>query len=272
MRGMVSAHLVSVRLKIDRARNHFDHLSAAIHEAMRAKQNSNVSPFEFDGERNHLLLRAVEPRPLDQMVPLAIGDSVHNLRSALDHIVFQLAAINGAPAEAGEKTAFPIYSSPKGFKDFAKKSLAPFISAEALTAIAKLQPYEAGNGGPLSVLWMLSQLDNVDKHRIVVVVAQKVRPYEFTITRFPTGEMFNHVLTESEWKPLEHGTELIRFNLSQLLSAPGKVHLKVETTGAVLFDDPTLVCNREIVISVLHEFFRVVTGIVDSFGKAFFGE
>src|SRR5665213_1563927 len=121
------------------------------------------------------------PEPLNPMLPLAIGDYIHNLRSALDHMVFQLALLNGSGEDSARKTAFPIYLTPQTFGNFADRRVAPFISSSALAEIEKLQPYATGNAGEGDVLWILSQLDIIDKHRVLVVLAQLFRPVHASV-------------------------------------------------------------------------------------------
>lgn len=50
-------------------------------------------------------------KPLPPRLPLVVGDLVHNLRSALDHIVCQLFLANGGVAANARHVAFPIAGS-----------------------------------------------------------------------------------------------------------------------------------------------------------------
>jgi hypothetical protein len=111
-------------------------------------------------------------QPNDPTIPLLIGDCVHCLRQALDHLAYSLAiVVNGSdPPVNWEKTQFPITTSPDAFKGglpdkIGRKKLMPDGLYEALEGI---QPYKGPNGGTLLIL---HGLDNVDKHRFVPVVA-----------------------------------------------------------------------------------------------------
>src|SRR5260370_28200532 len=104
-----------------------------------------------------------------------IGDCVHNLRSALDHLVYQLAILNKAPASARDKTSFPIFLDQNGFIGVTNKKVKPYVSAEAFAQIERSQPYFTANPSELPLmerhtLWVLSQLDIIDKHRLILVL------------------------------------------------------------------------------------------------------
>src|SRR5580704_5743005 len=180
--------LVDVRNKIARADKHFKEIDAAIELALGMEaNNTKIPPFEYQPDRKHLIITHPKPHPVDPALPLAIGDCVHNLRSALDHLAFQLAVLNGKEVEAETAIAFPVYWTQSQFDNFADRKVAPFIHHKALAAIQDLQPYKTDNPPGISPLWVLSQLDNIDKHRLLVVVARKVRITGFNL-RFPGGE------------------------------------------------------------------------------------
>src|ERR1700719_482762 len=71
----------SARLKIQRANRHIENLQAVLTEFSAGK----FYEFVVDGKPGALVTRLLKPFPDD--IPLIIGDAVHNLRSALDHLV-----------------------------------------------------------------------------------------------------------------------------------------------------------------------------------------
>lgn len=104
------------------------------------------------------------PIPLYSHGPHAaiIGDVVHNLRSSLDHLAWQLVEANGGtPSDKpGEQTAFPI-------RDVRRKELRIHggVDPRALKVIEDLQPYNVHPESPTDAdLWHLHRLDIVDKH------------------------------------------------------------------------------------------------------------
>ena len=150
----MNGSLDSVRLKLVRAEEHL----AAIVQVLdgMAYGQCKMLP-ENDPNTNLSVLRVRLPRVPDTLGPL-IGDFLFNVRSALDHLVWQLVLANGGtPTKAN---SFPISDDRSAFRRLAGKRLAG-IAPNASALIETLQPYQAGNE-PLGVL---AELHNVDKHQ-----------------------------------------------------------------------------------------------------------
>jgi len=188
-------------------------------------------------------------------------------------LIFQLAVLNGKAVEAETKISFPVFLTETDFQRFIKNKVAPFIDGKALAAIKDLQPYQTGNVHEADILWVLSQLDIIDKHRLLVVIARHLRPTGFNIVS-PTGDAFDVAFPKkSDWKPMEDGTEILRFDLSGALRTPGKVQVKLQMAAMVSLKDTGLsICDGREVRSILSTCRRAVTNIVEDFGIMFFGE
>ena len=181
--------LDGVRAKIKWAKNHLRDIDAAIGRSFKSEHDADRLGHELNPDRQELVITMPKGTPLDPDLPLMVGDCIHNARSALDHLVFQLAILNNASAEAATKTSFPVCLKPGEFKNAVRTKVAPFISCTALAEIEKLQPYVTGNAGERDILWALSQLDIIDKHRLLIVTVSKFRATGFSVT-VPTGEQF----------------------------------------------------------------------------------
>lgn len=122
------------------------------------------------------------PPPFDNAeLSLLAGDYLQCLRSSLDHLAFDLTSNFTVPmtADIERDTAFPILgdldragNEGAGRKRWAKSGLALVRGMElgAQAAIESLQPYQRGDVFEDDPLWILSQLNNVDKHRALHVV------------------------------------------------------------------------------------------------------
>jgi len=157
---------VGIRLKIERAKKHISDLEEVIIPFF------DGSPYgvgaELDTQISHYLIHLESVKPLPAIIPLLVGDAVHNLRSALDHLAWQLVeAAGGVP---NKDTYFPICNDPiKGSQQYAsalgKGEISKMYSgAEKL--LASIQPYQSGD----DTLFCLHTLDIHDKHRIVLAV------------------------------------------------------------------------------------------------------
>jgi hypothetical protein len=265
--------LIGARNKLDRAKTHFDEVNAAIEATLGAEAKaSKLPPHEYQPDRQQLIIRCPKPRPIDPSLSLAIGDCVHNLRSALDHLAFQLAVLNGKAKEAETMISFPVFLCDKKYQGFIGKKVEPFIDRGALALIQELQPYYAGNLGKDDILWVLSQLDVIDKHRMIVAVSRHLRPEGFSV-RVPGGEFFENDLPTSEWKPMEDGTEIIRFDLTGAIPAEGKVEVKLKVASIVSLEDTGLpICEKREIRGILSTGRKAITQILDDFGAMYFGE
>jgi len=112
------------------------------------------------------------------MIALLLGDFVHNLRSALDHIVAA-----SVPRQRRKNASFPIAFEDIWAKDTngefmvndaeQRKNFQPAVrglSREALAVVIQAQPYKMRGGAGSSVLGAISRLDTADKHRQLIVV------------------------------------------------------------------------------------------------------
>ena len=99
--------------------------------------------------------------------PLLAGEAIQNLRSALDHLVYE---------KSGGKssTSFPVFTDRKEYEEKAPGRLKG-VSEEVRDQIAEFQPFrfmpEDACHHPLA---QLSSLSNRDKHRVLSTVASAV--------------------------------------------------------------------------------------------------
>jgi hypothetical protein len=106
-----------------------------------------------------------EPPPLRWGVML--GDCVHNLRSALDHLIYQLTLLDGGTAEDCAQTQFPIASKSEAqFEQMADHRI-PRLSKMHRGMVKRAQPYHAGDKAWKHPLAILADLSNADKHRVL---------------------------------------------------------------------------------------------------------
>jgi hypothetical protein len=157
------------------------------------------------------------------------------------------------------------------FKKKTKNLIAPFIRSEVFTAIEDLQPYKTSDPPETSLLWQLSQLDIIDKHRLLVVVSQKFKVTGFEAT-LPNGQTISGPISHYDWKASKEGAEIFTIDFSQAFAGPGKVNMKVETATTIQFANTGLCCDVGIAEATIAACGELVKKIIDGFGKRFFGE
>lgn len=159
--------LSSSRAKLDRACEHLrllDAETAAFYEGTADEGQPYKVRSEYrPASRQYVFTVAVlrEPPPL---LGLLLGDYAHNLRAALDHLVFQFAL---AAKGTGDFTQFPICST---HSNFVKKegTWLKGIDPSHRAIIEQMQPYHARETEQdRHFLEVIAWLDNTDKHRVI---------------------------------------------------------------------------------------------------------
>ncbi len=171
--------------KVARARKHLDELR------FETKQFTDSAPYSLTGAYeppdDHFVMRWQVHRPAPLRLGLIAGDVVHNLRSALDHVVYQLSVAGGG---TGRRTQFPISEDEADYDKWADVFL-DGVGSEMRATIKGLQPFHAKTakvfhpsdlkpGHPMArnlFLLLIGRLDNVDKHRNLFPVAG-VSPFQ----------------------------------------------------------------------------------------------
>ena len=164
------SRLCLVRVKVERAKKHLCDLEKDLIEYRRngytvigpATDPKTGTPLPTASRTFHTLPRI----PIDAIA--ASGDILQNLRSALDHLAYQLVLVgtNDVLPKNPRSIQFPIV------KDFAtyeaeKVRRVGGMRDGAKRAIDDAKPYKGGNDN----LWRIHELSNIDKHRTLFSVA-----------------------------------------------------------------------------------------------------
>jgi hypothetical protein len=268
----MTSNLIGVRAKLARAQKHIDEFDAAFlaHPSIGTKIEMESMRKEAG---NHEVAGAITSADLSPDITLAAGDAVHNLRSSLDHVICQLAIAAGNATACNGTTQFPVYAegTPGNLKAMVRR-ISP-ISPDAQTVIRELQPYHRNQSDPLSdPLWILSELDNIDKHRLVLLARPHFTQMNLSVTIDDEKRTFA-VSNNAKWTPLMFGTEPLRFRLTIPIDrTKPQTNVKVEAHPAVgvVFQQTGLRCDGRDVRTVLLELITEVTSIVDDFELRFF--
>jgi hypothetical protein len=170
--------LVGVRLKLERAEFQRNALENEVKTWVEHQQSHAAFEHERDTGWHRIVVRSEAPDP-PLMWGVIVGEIIHNLRSALDHTIWQLVlADKGIPDRNNQ---FPIFSRPpKKASDFAK--CVRGVSHAAETVIRGLQPYTRPKRSELEPVEILSALSNVDKH-------QTLHPAAVVVSRINAGDV-----------------------------------------------------------------------------------
>ncbi|MEU3135772.1 hypothetical protein ABZ691_23650 [Streptomyces sp. NPDC006854] len=151
-----------VNLKFDRSRHHVAQLTDAIRDYL---DREPFAVYEEEEPEGNLVYRVRVGEPPPAELSLMLGDAIHNARSALDYLAWQLVEASGGTPSSSNSTMFPIAKSERDFIKAYPERLKG-ASAEAITAVRSLRPFSGGD----ERFWRLHRLDIADKHHLLVTV------------------------------------------------------------------------------------------------------
>jgi hypothetical protein len=160
--------LALILAKVERAKRHIDDLRAALVAYKDSKPGKVIARREAASRGLEYLLESFQSPPTT-LAPV-VGDVLQNLRSALDHLAYQLVLLGTGQDASEERIYFPIASDAKKFGQLAPSQLRG-ARREAVTAIEAVQPYSVGN----DYLTRLHRLNIIDKHRALLLIGSAYR-------------------------------------------------------------------------------------------------
>jgi hypothetical protein len=183
----MSDRLEGVKAKVDRAKLRFDELNAALDAFFR------TNPYEVgtrrDPQTRRLIYYLVSVRAVRPEISVIAGEVLQSLRSALDHLAYQLVLVGTGQSGPFNYVYFPIFDSAAKYKA-GKLGQIKGMRQDAIDAIDAIKPYKGGN----DTLWRLHKLNIVDKHRLLVTVGSQMRSLDLG------------ALMSSDMPPLPDGT------------------------------------------------------------------
>ncbi len=199
------------KLKTERARSHIDALATEVSSYSLSSPCYLV--LDDDSDPGFKVFKLKRTRPIPENIFLIIGDAVHNLRSALDHLAYELVEIETSktgkklPENLVQNIQFPIAKASNNVNQAIKSKQMNEAGKLVVNALRALRPYPKGNDG----LYALHELDRLDKHRLIIpVIEVTATPYISTIIdSAPDGGTFTVQISVDE--PIEFDKELHSF-------------------------------------------------------------
>lgn len=261
--------LDALLVKVDRAYKHildFDELLLRFRNSGPYKVFSQDDPTA--GERT-FYLRILKEMPSE--FPALIGDTIQNLRSALDHLAWHLVKSSPVTPKVRDKDIyFPIFESAS---EYSAKKMGKIqgMTEAAIDAIDRVEPYYRVDGTRIGhgvhIYW-INALNSIDKHRSLIPVW--VNPVGHTITRskreewsavlksaFPRGSENVMMAAPIVTGPVEDGSKLFSLPISEVYD---DMRFKLH----VAFGEPAGVCGKEI-LSTLTAMHKRVRSVIVSF-------
>ena len=165
--------------KVERSKVHIDDLRRRIAEAY---PNGELFTYrqQYEAEKGAIVVYIESTPKIPQEWSLIVGDAVHNLRGALDHLAWQLACRKLRGKEPVDRNVirfihFPVCMTEGEWGAYTRRKL---IRRVDLAKLKKLQPFKmpakvTARSGPhlLDFFAGFNGINNVDKHRKIELIS-----------------------------------------------------------------------------------------------------
>lgn len=256
------------RLKVRRALSEVEDLKEK-QQAFRNEADYQIVRAEFNPmtDKYTYRVRAGISPPLEWGV--WIGEVAHNLGSALDGLVYQLALLNtNTPAN----TQFPVFLVGRTKRRRARGGgkirhfeadgwrMIRDLRPEHQALIEQLQPYKRDGGGRRNPLYLLHEINNADKHRLIQVVGVKSGAYTWSGSGDTANGLLD-LLDNSPFAVLKDG--------ARIFEAPRDVPVDAKLVPVIAFWNGCAAVQHRGVCQTLAQIAEHVSEIVESFGSEF---
>lgn len=146
--------------KLKRADGEIQNLESCFKDLFNKKENGYRSIHTHVG--NRLIIRAFGNPEVPDEYLVRSGEVIHHFRSCLDYLVCSLVSAYGTVTK---EHMFPVCATELGWEKSHRKKLAG-LPPPVVAKIRDLQPFHQSNPEQ-STLYVINDLDNADKHRLL---------------------------------------------------------------------------------------------------------
>ena len=260
-------------LKLARTREHLLRLDDEIDGFVKVVKESVTEQADTDAPGYQCVWVDADEPPRYPLAPL-IADSLQCLRTGLDQLAFELSSRGPANfTEKGEQACeFPIFGDvwkgkPERGRDLWKAQGIPkveFAETGAQEVIEGKQPYHYGARFKTNPLWVVHELNRIEKHRMLHPVAMTLRD-----VRIPSPNRWSNVRSVASGtlfigkRRIEGRTQIARFPLEPIdPSRVARVGIRPNNIGVVFADSVPLVGGKPVMDTLWRLYNHAVTEVV----------
>ena len=200
--------------------------------------------FEADpkhADRRRIFVRIDQEIP--ESVPIRISECVHHWRAALDNFAYILNCRHARRRHVSG-SEFPIFLHSRDFAERTRAGVATRRSGlhktrglrpGAQAIIERLQPYNGGHVG--DALWMLHELSNADKHRLLHTCGSVLEGSKYKVRHLDPGIQ----ITKVRWVlgPVEDNATIGYLYIVKTGNPNAKMTVDFTLTYRIAFEDRT---------------------------------
>lgn len=264
-------------LKLRRAKQHLEAIQKIAEGLKKDHPYRIIQEVVGDGQTREHLVKIEQTGELTPDLSLLVGDFCNNLRSALDHLIWQLWVLQYP--EFSERVYFPICDCESNFRRNAPRNIGPRkidgvsanLTGNQRAIIERQQPYRRGN----PILLVLRDVNNYDKHRLVQVIGIAPHSYNIDVTfdqsnapiKVPSPQQIP--VTVYRGTKIKSGAIVARFPLNSI-SKGTEVYVRTEIIVDYAFDGSKS-ADGKLVTATLLAMFDEVSHIVTLLETEFSG-
>ena len=200
-------------------------------------------------------------------ISLRIGEYIHNLRSTLDNLVFGFARIKTDPPIKPNKLSFPIFEDEN---DFINKTKEIFNQIPDIlkNEIIKYQPFSIrkNNPTPGNILYTLSivqTLNNIDKHRVPIILVANLNEIKFDGSFEFDNEDFTNIIDEENgfcnfYKVLPN-SKIFEFRTLEKIE---KMNMNFDVSVDIAIDYPNQNLNIDILKNLYNDIALLINDLI----------
>jgi hypothetical protein len=164
--------LESALLKLDRSRKHVNELETGFRASVESDTYEPTHEMNLETGHYRIVAGPLDPPP---RLSTVLGDAVQNARAALEHVVWATVVQNlgGIDPPNPRHIMFPIDDSARRFNG---RAVLRFLRPDQRAVLQSHQPYLRRGKRKRSILEMLRELSDTDKHRKLRLLANAVSP------------------------------------------------------------------------------------------------
>jgi hypothetical protein len=210
-------------------------------------------------------------KDLIEHISLRIGEYIHNLRSTLDNLIFGFASMQVDPPIKPNKLSFPIFTDESQFNSRTKDifNQIPEILKDEIT---KYQPFYVSNKFDTDVnfytLSIVHTLNNIDKHRVPVVMVANINEIKFNGNIEFDNEDFTKIIDEEngffKFFPIVPNSKIFEFKTLEKIE---KMQMDFSVTLDLAIDYPNKKLNLNILVSLYNDITHIIKSLISVLEK-----